>query len=292
MTTAPWFEMPSPFETEAGRVLMLEPPGARRGVLRAQLLDETYPKPFVIDDGQRRQLHFSLRLIQSVMRLDAPNALDARYTQKMMSFLLFNPHPREVVLIGLGGGSLLKFCHQQLPGCQVTAVEIDPNVIALRDVFLLPPDGPRVHIIHGDGAEYLARGAPTVDAVLVDAFDREGFAPTLANRPFFEAARSRLAPRGQLVINLAGDLTSYGGLMDAALEVFDDQVILFSVPEDGNHIVLAFRDPHFEPRWRWLHKHAKELRGRHGLDFPAFAQKIERSAKLGLARRSRAGLSA
>jgi hypothetical protein len=50
----PWFEMPSPFDTEAGKVLMLESPWASRGELRAQLLDESYPKPFVIDDGERR----------------------------------------------------------------------------------------------------------------------------------------------------------------------------------------------------------------------------------------------
>jgi hypothetical protein len=53
-------------------------------------------------------------------------------------------------------------------------------------------------------------------------------------------------------------------------------------------ILLAFRNPSFEPRWRWLHNHAKELRAKHGLDFPAFVRKIERSAKLGVAYRLRA----
>lgn len=285
-TASPWFEMSSPFETEAGTVLMLEPPWARPGALRAQLLDETYPKPFVIDDGERRHLHFSLRLIQSVMRIGAPNDLDARYTQKMMSFLLFNPRPKRIVLIGLGGGSLVKFCYHRLPACEVTAVELNPDVIALREAFLIPADGPRLRILQGDGAAYLQNPAHGMDVLLVDAFDETGFAPNLANRAFFEAARARLAGNGQLVINLAGDKDSYAGLVEAAMDVFDDQVILFSVPEDGNHILLAFRDPAFEPRWRWLHNHAKELRARHGLDFPAFVQKIERSAKLGLARRT------
>lgn len=280
-----WFEMPSPFDTEAGKVLMLEPPWANRLVLQAQLLDESYPKPFVIDDGERRHLFFNLRLTQSVMRLRAPNELDVRYTQAMMAFLLFNPRPRRIVLIGLGGGSLLKFCFHRLPAVEVTAVELDPHVIALRDVFQLPPDGPRLQIVNGDGSEYLERPGPSIDILLVDAFDKAGFAPGLANRRFFEAARARLAGHGLLVVNLAGERESYTGLVNEAGNVFDDQSIVFPVPEDGNHILLAFRDRDFEPRWRWLHNHAKELRARFGLDFPAFAQKIERCAKLRLAQR-------
>ena len=74
-------------------------------------------------------------------------------------------------------------------------------------------------------------------------------------------------------------------LIGEAMHVFDDQVIVISVPDDGKHILYAFKEKYFEPRWRWLHNHAKELRARLGLDFPAFAQKMERSAKLGFARR-------
>jgi spermidine synthase len=283
----PWFEMPSPFDTEAGTVLMLEPSWASRGELRAQLLDESYPKPFVIDDGERRHLHFNMRLTQSVMRVRAPNELEVRYTQKMMSFLLFNPRPGHIVQIGLGGGSLLKFCYHRLPAVQLTAVELDPHIIALREIFQVPPDGPRLRIMQGDGAEYLEQAGQRMDVLLVDAFDRTGLAPGLANRTFFDAARARLSGNGLLLINLAGERESYEGLVAEAQEVFDDQIIVLPVPEDGNHILLAFRDRRFEPRWRWLHSHARELRSKYGLDFPAFASKIERAARQGLSRRWR-----
>ncbi|MBT9522799.1 MAG: spermidine synthase, partial [Dechloromonas sp.] len=107
--------MPSPFEVETGTVLMHEPSWAREGELRAQLLDESYPKPFVIDDGKSRFLYFNVRLMQSEMSLKAPHDLAIRYTQKMMAFLLFLPRPKRIVLIGLGGGSLIKFCYQRMP---------------------------------------------------------------------------------------------------------------------------------------------------------------------------------
>ena len=277
--------MPSPFEVETGTVLMHEPTWAREGELRAQLLDESYPKPFVIDDGKSRFLYFNVRLMQSEMSLKAPHDLAIRYTQKMMAFLLFQPRPKRIVLIGLGGGSLIKFCYQRMPGTQLTAVELDPNVIAFRDTFLMPPDDDRLQVLEADGGEFLASTEKGIDALLVDAFDKTGFAPSLANREFFDNAYAKLSGNGVLVINLAGEKETYAGLIGEAMHVFDDQVIVISVPDDGNHVLYAFKERHFEPRWRWLHNYAKELRAKFGLDFPAFVQKMERSTKLGLARR-------
>ena len=277
--------MPSPFDVETGTVLMHEPSWAKEGQLRAQLLDETYPKPFVIDDGKSRYLYFNVRLMQSEMSLKAPNDLAIRYTQKMMAFLLFQPRPKRIVLIGLGGGSLIKFCYHKMPGTQLTAVELDPDVIAFRDTFLLPPDDERLQVLEADGALFLETTEKGIDALLVDAFDKTGFAPSLANREFFDNAFAKLSGNGVLVINLAGEKETYAGLIGEAMHVFDDQVIVISVPDDGNHVLYAFKERHFEPRWRWLHNYAKELRAKFGLDFPAFVQKMERSTKLGLARR-------
>lgn len=286
---APWFEITSPFETEFGKLMLLEPPTAKRGELRARLLDQTYDKPFVVDDGQLRYLYFSVRLMQSAMRLAAPDDLALRYTQKMMAFLLFQPRPERIALIGLGGGSLLKFCRRHLPAAHFTAVEISAEVIAFGEAFLLPPPGPLLQILQADGADYVAEVEPGLDALLIDAFDEHGFAPALNCREFLQSAWDKLSAKGVLVINLAGERASYAGLVGEVMDVFDDQVQIIPVPDDGNHVLLAFRERHFEPRWRWLHNHARELRARFGLDFPSFVQKMERSARLGLARQMAGG---
>ena len=280
----PLFALPSPFQTEWGTLLLLEPPTADAATLRQQLLEENYDKPFVVDDGSCRYLYFNIRLMQSAMRIKAPDELELRYTQQMMAALLFCPRPRRILLIGLGGGSLAKFCHRRLPGAQLTAVELDPHVIALREAFMLPADDARLQVVAGDGREYLAKVAQGIDLLLVDAFDASGLAPGFADQFFFARARAKLAGKGVLVINLAGERETYAGLISEVQSVFDDQVIVLSVPEDGNHILFAFRDPMFEPRWRWLHNFARELRATYGLDFPTFAKRLEQAAKRGLPR--------
>ena len=83
-------------------------------------------------------MHFTSLATQSAMLFSDPDALIAQYTRKMMSFLLFNPNPEHIVMIGLGGGSLAKFCYRHLPRSQITVVEINADVIALREEFCIP----------------------------------------------------------------------------------------------------------------------------------------------------------
>lgn len=274
-----WFEIPSPFETAPGSVLLADPPVTAIRKLKVMLLDETYPKPYVIDDGESLTLYFNLRLIQSVMRLESPDTLELRYTRKMMSFLLFDPEPERIGLIGMGGGSLVRFCHRYLPDAHLTAVECDPDVLAFRDIFRVPPEGPRLKIIQADGAEYLARTRKTFDVLLVDAFDKGGVAPALASRDFFETAFTRLSAKGQFIINLAGDKRRFRGLIEEVTEVFGGRAVTIPVQGDGNAVLMAFKAPRRVHGWRHLHVRAKVLKEKYNLDFSRYASIIESAMK-------------
>ena len=73
------------------------------------------------------------------MRLDAPDDLALAYTRAMMGALLFHPEPRDVTLVGLGGGSLAKYIYRQLPQTRIVALEVDVRVVAAaHQMFHLP----------------------------------------------------------------------------------------------------------------------------------------------------------
>jgi spermidine synthase len=63
-------------------------------------------------------------------------------------------------MIGLGGGSLVKYCHHHLPGARVSVAEISPEVIALRDRFRIPPDDERLEV---DCARTAPTGSRSID---------------------------------------------------------------------------------------------------------------------------------
>lgn len=277
MSDTELLSFPSPFLFENGRLRVMEPADTPTADLFPRLLDGSYDKPFIIEDGQLRYLYFSMTFIQSVMRIDAPDDLDLRYTQKMMGFLLFKRNPGRIALLGLGGGSLAKFCYRALPAATITAIEIDPHVIALRRHFAVPDDDDRFRVICGDATEFVARSCDAIDVLLVDAFDAHGLAQTVASREFFQRARTALSASGILVMNLAGEKSRYIDLVGEAREIFDYQTLLVSVQDDGNHILFAFKQHLFEPDWKQLKQRAMELKAKHRLDFPALVQKMEQS---------------
>lgn len=275
-------DVPNPFIPGYGLLRLLELIDTPIKEVNERLLDGTYHKPFIVEDGQLRYLHFSLAYVQSAMRIDEPDVLDLRYTQKMMGFLLFKPQPRHLLMLGLGGGSLAKFCYRQLPGADITVIEIDPGVIALRRHFLVPENDQRFRVLCADGADYVPTLDEQIDVLLTDAFDKFGMSTSVANAGFLRHAFNSLRPEGILVMNLAGDKSRYAHLLSEALDVFDRQVLLISVHDDCNHILFAFKELRFAPDWPRLKMQARELKARHGLDFPLFRQKMAQAARLGV----------
>jgi spermidine synthase len=117
---------------------------------QALLLDT--PPPLVCTRGDLRTLEFMPGNVQSEMRLSRPSELMLAYTRAMMCFALFVPRPRHILMVGLGGGSLAKFCYRHFPQSRITVLELRADVIALRDQFGVPPDDARFTVVHGDAA--------------------------------------------------------------------------------------------------------------------------------------------
>jgi spermidine synthase len=268
-------ELASPPPLEPGRLRLLEPLDCSHAELLQQLIDGTYTKPFIEDCGPLRYLHFDLDNVQSVMRLDEPDALCLAYTRKMMSFLLFNSAPRRILQLGLGGGSLAKFCYRHLPDASITVLEIDSDVLALREEFRVPPDDQRFRVVRGDGVEYISGRAPREDIILVDACDRAGLAPKLSAPALYSNLRRHLTLNGVLVVNVCGDETDVENHLARIRGVFGQRLIALPAKEDGNLIVLGFRT---DPRiWdgAQLDSHARKLEEKFGLAFPRYVRQME-----------------
>jgi spermidine synthase len=259
-------------------VRVLEPAQSDARALYEQILSGRYAKPFVIDDGATRQLLFGLDFIQSSMRIDDPYALDFAYTRKMMAFLLFVPDPGHVLMVGLGGGSLAKFCHRHLPRARLTVVEVDPDVIALRGEFSVPDDG-RLAIVQADAADYLPAAEGDTDVLLLDGFDAQGIAPTFLSRRFYRMARRRLRPGGLLVANFAGPRKYWSRHFDLLSEAFAGQVHVGTVPGGDNHIAFASVEAGCPLDWEKLEERAATLADRFPLDFSAMMVSLREGAE-------------
>jgi spermidine synthase len=199
----------------------------------------TQAVPFVSHEHNSKSLHFSNHQEQSKMLLSQPNELAVDYTRTMMGFLLLKQNPRHILMIGLGGGSLAKFCHQHLPDTELTVIEINPLVIALRGEFQVPEDGERFHVIEADGANFMRETDQLFDVVLVDGFDQQGQPAQLCSQHFYEDCSRVLEAPGVLVVNLHDDHAFYEVFIDRINRSFDSNLAEVSANDEGNVIIFA-----------------------------------------------------
>lgn len=202
-----------------------------------------FDSPFVFSADGHKSLYFTLNQLQSRMCSAHPDQLEVDYTRTMMGFLLFNSRPARIAMIGLGGGSLLKFCYRHLPNSQLTMVEINPKVIALRHEFEVPEDAQRIELVCADGADFVRDAAANnpigYDVLLVDGFDSEGLAPSLCSQRFYNDCYQALSPQGVMVANLHHDDPKHALFTARIRLAFDGNLLEVASQEKSNSILFA-----------------------------------------------------
>ena len=237
-----------------------------------------FDAPLVFELGNIRSLLANWAFVQSAMSLDDPDRLMLDYTRQMMGFLLFNSSPQAIEIIGLGGGSLAKYCYKYLPDTMITAVEIDPEVIAVREQFFMPPEGDRFEIICDDGAEFVRRDTRCCDVLLVDGFDKNGQPAQLCSLEFYRDCRSRLKPGGVLVVNLCDDNWKHSSILSRMRECFG-LVIDLPVKIGMNRVIFALENDQHCLDPRQIQRIAGDLDQAHPLPFSLLAKQILHRAK-------------
>jgi len=230
-------------------------------------------KPFVYRRRGTLSLHFNLRATQSEMRCHVPNELIVPYTRTMMGFLLFKPQPQKIVIIGLGGGSLAKYCYAKLPEASIVVAEINPEVMALRDLFRIPRNEERFQVLCEDGAALVGKLVDCVDVLLVDGFDLHGQAAELCTQRFYEDSYRSLTPEGLIVINLSIDDPNLEQSHARLRRCFANSVLVES-PDGTNKVVFAGKGAAFDLPHEQLRAQLGGLEQHHPVDLRETFERI------------------
>ena len=228
-----------------------------------------------------RYLHFGSDWVQGAMRLSKPNRLVLVYTQAMLSFLLFRPAPRSVLMIGLGAGSLVRFFRQEMPDAHVTVIEINRDVVQVaHQFFRLPQDDDRLDVQVGNGFHYVQQTSLQFDAILVDGYDHRARPGKLESLEFYRTCRARLAPQGVLVANVFGRVRGHGQTKRHLRETFGSGVVLLPSTDSKNVLVSAFADPPAPVSVAQLRHRAAELKERYDLPFVKWVHALQQANPL------------
>lgn len=206
----------------------------------------------VSEEAGVRYLHFGSRWIQGAMRLQRPWALELEYTRQMMAPLAMRPAgpwPRDVLIVGLGAASQLRFLWRHRLAARFTVVEIDEQVVSVARQSFKLPDDERIRLVVGDAVDEVPSLAGSFDLVLIDGFDARGSAGRLDSVPFYAACRERLAPGGFLSVNLLSRTRGVKPSLARLAEAFGERVLALPRCVSGNTVAFAWREggPRVDP---------------------------------------------
>ena len=192
--------------------------------------------------GTVRTMYFvgdnGMQYIESRYDRALPASLDLDYTRTMMAGFLVQPRPRRLLMLGLGGGGMSNYLHGRLPGLEIDAVEIDPEVVRLAQTYFdVPKDDPRYRCHVDDARLFVERSTQQWDMIMLDAF-RGVFVPFhLKTVEFYQAVLARLSPQGVVVANLHNATRMYPHDRETLAAVFPTRYSFVS--EGGNQTTLV-----------------------------------------------------
>lgn len=197
----------------------------------------------VSDEEGVRYLRFGSEWIQGGVRIDNPEFIEIEYVQQMMMWMLFNQQPQNICQLGLGVGSLTRFCHLHFPKATTTAVEIDPLVIdACHKHFFLPKNSPNLKLINQDAMDFVLdkNNRSSQDVLQVDLYDAIANGPTLSSQSFYNACARTLTKNGIMTINIFCDYPEHYEHLYRIEKAFRS-IAWLPVVHDSNIVAIAFK---------------------------------------------------
>lgn len=146
--------------------------------------------------------------------------LPVPYTRFMTSTLMYPKKINSILEIGLGGGRTAWYLHRSLPDVQITAIELDPDVVDLSRKYFGIKEEPNFHVITRDGRVFLAESKAKYDIILIDAY-RGPFVPFhLLTTEFYRIVKEHLAEGGVMAQNIEPSTMLFDSAVNTVHAVF------------------------------------------------------------------------
>jgi len=148
---------------------------------------------------------------------------------------------RDILVLGMGGGTTIRGYRDFFANARLTAVEIDPLVVRVARDYMGVADGSDLDIHVADARPFLTEGTDAFDVIEVDLFAGGPYAPFYClTTEFFQAVHRRLEPSGLVTLNVyapGGD-----GRLAAAVAATLNSVFasVFELPLAEERVLFAF----------------------------------------------------
>ena len=208
-----------------------------------------YRNIIVEDSYNLRCLKFNVKTSktnQSCLYKDDPQKLVFNYTKLLFSsLLLLDKAPENILIVGLGGGTMSNSLHQLYPQATIENIEIDPAVIKVARQYFGFFENDKITSKVQDGRIFVKRAAmkkQKYDWIILDAFNGDYIPEHLLTKEFLQETKSLLTKDGVLSANTFSVSDLYAHESATYKAVFGD---FFNVrnKKNSNRIILTSNNP-------------------------------------------------
>ena len=208
-----------------------------------------YRNILVEENNNLRCLKFNVKSSktnQSCLYINNPQKLVFNYTKLLFSsLLLLEKPPENILIVGLGGGTMSNSLHQLYPKALIENVEIDPAVIKVARQYFGFFENDNITSVVQDGRIFVKRATlkkQKYDWIILDAFNGDYIPEHLLTKEFLEETKSLLNDQGVLSANTFSVSELYKHESATYKAVFGD---FFNVRnrKNSNRIILTSKAP-------------------------------------------------
>ena len=138
---------------------------------------------------------------------DAQHAIKGTWGKIADLVLVEHPAAREILVLGLGGGTVVHLLSEKLPEAKITGVEIDSEMVDIAKKFFKLDSIPNLNLIVADAFGVLSDpqnynlSEKSFDVVIIDIYHGEKFPDLGKSGAFFANLKKLVKPDGLVVFN-------------------------------------------------------------------------------------------
>ena len=167
------------------------------------------------------------------------------YTALLSLSAAYVEDPREILVIGLAGGTVPRYLHRHYPQAAITCVDFDEAIPGVAERYFDFHQDDRMRVVVDDGRVFLQQNHTNYDLIILDAFDGANVPFHLYTVEFLSLAKSRLRSGGFFAANTPGAEQVAARFRATFRQVFghvdsfqgeQSGNIILVAPEDGSHL--------------------------------------------------------
>lgn len=110
---------------------------------------------------------------------------------------------RSVLLLGLGGGDVIKLLTNYQNNVAITVVELESEVVEIAQKYFGIMSNPKLKIVVDDAQKYMGNNHAKYDLVVVDLYSGDDIPEFVGKPRFLNQIAGALATRGKAIFNYA-----------------------------------------------------------------------------------------